>query len=77
MAGLTAANRAVLAHVRERARHEQPRHRERIQRVLAGADVDALLAAVRSVGCVTLNFNPDARLADGRSVADALLAEGV
>jgi Protein of unknown function (DUF3626) len=65
MAELSAANRAALAHARERAE----RARARI------SDPD-LLAAVRDAA-VTLNFHPDRLLADGRTVAEALLQDGV
>ena len=80
-AGLSAANRAALDSVRERARREQPRHVARIERVLAAAGVDAdphaLLAAAGRQGVLTLNFHPDRLLADGRSVARALYQDGV
>ncbi len=80
-AGLSAANRAALDSVRERAQREQPRHVTRIERVLAAAGVDAdphaLLAAAGRQGVLTINFHPDRLLADGRSVARALDQDGV
>jgi hypothetical protein len=77
----TAANRTALAFVRARTGRERARHVDRIARVLSGAGVPAdpgdLCAAVRRRGVVTVNFHPDRLLADGRSVAEALYAEGV
>jgi hypothetical protein len=64
VAQLSAANRRALAHARERA--------EQARVPVPGE----LLAAVREAR-VTLNFHPDRLLADGRTVAGALLEEGV
>src|SRR4051812_21204077 len=79
--GLSAANRAALESVRERAQREQPRHVARIERVLAAAAVEAdpgaLLAAAGRQGVLTVNFHPDRLLADGRTVAEALDRDGV
>lgn len=76
----TAANRHALRHVRELAERDRPRHLARIARVLAdrGIEVDAselCRALVRAP--VTINFHPDRLLSDGRTVAEALAAEGV
>jgi len=53
----------------------------RIRRVLAGAgveaDAEALLAAARGAGALTLHFHPDRLVADGRSLAEAFPEEGV
>ena len=65
MAELSAANRRALAYARERAQRDRPR--------ISDPDV---LAAVREAA-VTLNFHPGRLLADGRTVAEALLEEGV
>ena len=77
----TEANRAALAFVRASARRDRGRHVSRIERVLASAGIDAdvgrLCAGVRAAGAVTMNFHPDRLLADGRSVAEAMLEEGV
>lgn len=59
---LTPAQRAALQHVRQRARH---------------AGDPGLVAAIRRHGRVTLNFHPDRRRADGLTVAEALLGEGL
>jgi hypothetical protein len=79
--GLTAANRVALAEIAACAERERPRHMARIEDVLAAARVDvdaaALLDAACRDGSLTLNFHPDRLLADGRSVAQALLADGV
>lgn len=64
LADLSAANRRALAYARERAERS---------RVPVSED---LLAAVRDAR-VTLNFHPDRLLADGRTVDEALLEEGV
>jgi Protein of unknown function (DUF3626) len=64
---------AALAHARARALRDRARHRERIARF---ADPDAVVGAVRAAAAVTLNFHPDRRLADGRSVAEGLLEDG-
>ena len=85
-AHLTAANHAALGYVRARADRERGSSLARIERALSsarvpadradGADVEALCAAVRRVGVLTVNFHPDRLLADGRSVAEALCEEG-
>jgi len=49
-------------------------------RARGGTRVDrdaGLVAVIAEHACVTLNFHPYRRLADGRSVADGLLADGV
>ncbi|MGC5334203.1 DUF3626 domain-containing protein [Micromonospora sp. DT62] len=78
---LTPAQRAALAHVREAALRERPAALAAIARALAGSGVahgpEHLIAAVGANGRLTLNFHPDRLLADGRTVADALTAEGV
>jgi hypothetical protein len=78
---LSGANRSALAHVRSRAEAGREQHLARIARVLSGAGVpaepEALLRAAGERGVVTLNFHPDRLLGDGRTVAAALLAEGV
>lgn len=77
----TDAGRAALAFVRAPARCDRARHVSRIERVLASAGVDVdsgqLCAGIRAAGAVTMNFHPDRLLADGRTVAEALLQEGV
>ena len=80
-ARVTDANRNALAHVRTRAERERAVSLARIRGVLSSVGggpyaVDALSAAVRRVGMVTVNFHPDRLLADGRSVAEALCEEG-
>jgi hypothetical protein len=40
-------------------------------------DAEALIAAVRRAGVLTMNVHPDRLLADGRSVAQALYEERV
>jgi len=79
--GLTEANRVALAQVRAHAQRERPRHMARIASVLTGAcveaDAEGLLSATSGEGVVAMNFHPDRLLADGRSVAQALLEEGV
>ncbi|MEV6520778.1 DUF3626 domain-containing protein [Longispora sp. NPDC051575] len=62
---LTAAQRAALDHVRAQVRGDRPL-----------PDGPALLAAVRAHGRITLNFHPDRLLADGRTVAEGLAADG-
>ncbi|GIG56598.1 hypothetical protein Lfu02_09700 [Longispora fulva] len=64
-ARLTAAQRAALDDVRSLVRRD---------RVLP--DSAALLAAVAAHGRITLNFHPDRLLADGRTVAEGLAADG-
>ncbi len=75
---LTGAQRAALAHVRATARQHRDAAAARIAAVAAGAayDVDALVAGIRAHGRVTFNFHPDRLLADGRTVAAALLDDG-
>ncbi|WP_431729642.1 DUF3626 domain-containing protein [Verrucosispora sp. TAA-831] len=80
-AALTVAQRAALRHVRQVALGERPAALARIGRALAGTgvrpDPERLVAAFARAGRVTLNFHPDRLLADGRTVAEALAAEGV
>ncbi|RIV41666.1 DUF3626 domain-containing protein [Micromonospora radicis] len=60
------------------ARRDRPAALAAVGRALAGSAYDpaSLLAAVTGSGRVTLNFHPDRLLTDGRSVAEALAAEG-
>lgn len=73
-AALTTAQRAALAHVRERAVTARA---EALTRLRDVPDVAALLELVAVHGRVTLNFHPDRLLADGRTVAESLAADGV
>ncbi len=78
---LTPAQRAALRHVRTVALGDRPAALATIGRALAGTGVrhdrEQLVAAIGREGRVTLNFHPDRLLADGRTVAEALDAEGV
>ncbi|MGN9810082.1 DUF3626 domain-containing protein [Micromonospora sp. BQ11] len=78
---LTAAQRAALDHVRATALRDRPAALAAIAPALAGSGVphrpEDLIAAIGRHGRLTVNFHPDRLLADGRTVADALLAEGV
>ena len=73
-AALTTAQRAALAHVRERGMKARETALARLGDV---PDVAALLELVAAHGRVTLNFHPDRLLADGRTVAESLAADGV
>ena len=75
MAGLSEANRRALDQARARAERDRERHLARIAGL--GVDPAPLLAAVPGAGALTLNFHPGRRLADGRTVAEALHDEGV
>ncbi len=81
MGALSRANRAALAAVRAAAERDRPRDLARIAAVLAAAGADAdpamLVAATAAAAPLTINFQPDRLLADGRPVARALLDEGV
>ncbi|MEU4383425.1 DUF3626 domain-containing protein [Micromonospora echinofusca] len=78
---LTPAQSAALAYVRAVALRDRPAALAAIARALAGSGVthgpELLIAAVGRHGRLTLNFHPDRLLADGRTVAEALAAEGV
>ncbi|WP_369523364.1 DUF3626 domain-containing protein [Micromonospora haikouensis] len=78
---LTPAQAAALAHVRRSALRRRPAARAVIARHLAASGVgrrpQELVAAVGAHGRLTVNFHPDRLLADGRTVADALAAQGV
>ncbi|MEH1169013.1 DUF3626 domain-containing protein [Micromonospora sp. CPCC 205539] len=78
---LTPAQTAALAYVRSVALTERPTALAAIARELADADVDDrpehLLAGVVASGRLTVNFHPDRPSVDGRTVADALAADGV
>ncbi|TWJ22145.1 DUF3626 domain-containing protein [Micromonospora endolithica] len=78
---LTAAQRAALAHVRDRALSRRPAALAVIARVLAGSGIghrpEEMIAAIGRHGRLTVNFHPDRLCADGRPVAEALLDEGV
>ncbi|PZV88998.1 Protein of unknown function [Micromonospora phaseoli] len=77
---LTPAQRDALRHVRTVALRERPTALAAIGRALAGTGVQhdpELLVAAIGRARVTLNFHPDRLLADGRTVAEALAAEGV
>lgn len=80
-AALTPAQRAAIGHVRAVASRYRLAALASIHRALAGSGVthrpERLIAAVGRRGRLTLNFHPDRLLADGRTVAAALDAEGV
>lgn len=73
LAELTAAQRSALAHVTALADKGRALALERLGDV---PDLDTLLANVRAHGRVTLNFHPDRLLADGRTVAESMAADG-
>lgn len=72
---LTASQRAALVHVRDRARAGTGAMR--LARLGLQGETPRLLEALRRHGRVTLNFHPDRLRADGLSVAEALLEEGI
>ncbi|MEU5906984.1 DUF3626 domain-containing protein [Micromonospora sp. NPDC047527] len=78
---LTVAQAAALAYVRGTAGAERPAALAALARDLAAAGIghgpQRLLAAVDSVGRLTVNFHPDRLCADGRAVATALAEDGV
>ncbi|MFG1848124.1 DUF3626 domain-containing protein [Micromonospora carbonacea] len=78
---LTPAQAAALTHVRRSALRRRPAARAVIARHLAACDgghqPQELTAAVGAHGRLTVNFHPDRLLADRRTVADALAAQGV
>ena len=78
---LTAAQAAALAHVRTLAERDRHGATVRATEVLvrAGIDVgvDELCARIGVLGRVVCNFHPDRIAADGRTVVEALLADGV
>ncbi|WP_245712914.1 DUF3626 domain-containing protein [Micromonospora nigra] len=80
-AALTPAQRAAVAHVRAVASRDRPAAVAAITGALAGCDVrhepQRLVAAISRCGRITVNFHPDRLLADRRTVAGALAAEGV
>lgn len=70
---LTTAQQAALAYVTAVATRQQARALERLGDV---ADLSALVAAAAAHGRVTLNFHPDRLMADGRTVAASMAADG-
>lgn len=78
---LTAAQLRPLGHVRAVAERDRDAATERAATVLAGARTDVapgeLCASVAARGRVALNFHPDRIAGDGRTVAGALLADGI
>lgn len=78
---LTTAQRAALEHVRRTALRDRPAALAAVARVLAHSGVahrpEELIAAIGRHGRLTVNFHPDRLRPDGRTVAEALLAEGV
>lgn len=78
---LTSAQARALTHVRTAARRDRPGATERAARVLSRAGIDVqvgeLCARVASRERVALNFHPDRVAADGRTVAEALLEDGL
>jgi hypothetical protein len=79
--GSSAANRAAVAYVRAQAERNRRRDEGRIRVVLrtagVSAGIDELCAGLRRVATLTINFHPDRIAGDGRSVAEALLVDGV
>lgn len=79
MTSFSRANAAALAYAAARAEAVRERARTRLTELLAGHEEQALMrltSALCGPGVLTLNFHPDRLLADGRSVAEHLLAEG-
>jgi len=78
---MTAAQAAALSHVRALAEGDRNVAIQRAAKVLARAGVDVgvgeLCTRVAAVGRVGLNFHPDRIAADGRTVAEALLENGI
>jgi len=81
MAAVTPSDRAI-AHMRTRAEGAQEQARARIAELLARAGeplsaATALSAFIREHARVTLNFHPDRLLANGNTVAEGLLRDGI
>lgn len=79
---LTPAQAQAIQHVRASARSVRQYACERIERHLTRAGFPSatlrdILAAVRISGRVTVNFHPDRTLADGSTVVEGLLRDGV
>ncbi|WBB76453.1 DUF3626 domain-containing protein [Micromonospora sp. WMMD1128] len=78
---LTAAQSAALRHVRDVALRDRPAALAVIAAHLADAGAvvrgEEVVAAVTGYGRLTVNFHPDRLLRDGRTVVEALDAEGV
>jgi Protein of unknown function (DUF3626) len=74
-------HREAVDQVRRHARDCRTEARRRIDDVLRRArvacDVDALLDALAAGDGLALNFHPDRIAADGRTVAEAMLEDGV
>lgn len=68
--------RAVRA-VRDAARARTAESTARIRAIAPDLDVEATVAAIAGHGRITLNFHPDRLLADGRTVAAAMAADGL
>lgn len=70
-----------MAHVRSRALDATPEALRRVARVLPGLEpaeaVAAICAGIRAHARITLDFHPDRLLADGRTVAEGLAADGI
>jgi hypothetical protein len=67
------ASAAALAAVRSRAIAAQAGDR----RLDAVADADTIIETIATHARITLNFHPDRLLADGRTVAESLAADGI
>ncbi len=85
MSEVRSARERAVDHVRALARAAQGRARERIASVLAAARANAdfdldldldRLASAAARARITISFHPDRLLKDGRTVAEALLADG-
>jgi hypothetical protein len=78
---LTAAQAAAIAHVQALAERDRDAATERAVKVLARAGVKLglgeLCARIAERGRVVCNFHPDRIAADGRTVLEALLEDGV
>lgn len=70
----SAANTAALAHVTAAG---GARRAQALRRLRDVPDVPSLIEAVSEHGRVTLNFHPDRVASDGRTVAEALAADGI
>lgn len=74
---LTEAQAAAVEHVRRGALGRADAARRRLDALLSPQEAAELLGRIRERGRVTLNFHPDRLLADGRTIAEAMLDEGV
>jgi len=81
MMELTHAQLQAIDHVRSKAKETQRQSADKVKEILMNnkisLTVEELLSTIRTHGKVTLNFHPDRILANGRTIMECFIEEGM